>query len=107
MTEHLPENMIGERVLGWCDVCRAETKHRVDRVAIGARAGKIGPCLEHGPKVNQRGETKKQERNRELRESVDRQPSLYEFEERAAIKEFCGNMSREEAERQAAEEKKR
>ena len=24
-----------------------------------------------------------------------------EFEERAAIKEFCGNMSREEAERQA------
>lgn len=102
MTEHLPENMIGEHVLGWCDVCRAETKHRVDRVAVGARAGKIGPCLEHGPKVNDRGETKKQERRR----LADQQGTL-EFEERAAIKEFCGNLPREEAERQAREESKK
>lgn len=31
----------------------------------------------------------------------------FEFEERAAIKEFDGNMSREEAERQAREEQEK
>ena len=107
MAEHLPEHMIGEIVPAWCGVCQAETKHRVDRVAVGSHAGKLGPCLEHGAKGNERGESKKQERDRERRELAGQQPSLYEFEERAAIKEFCGNMPREEAERQASEEKKR
>ena len=50
MSEHLPESLIGSEVLSWCRVCKKETRHRVDRVAVGSHAGKAGPCMEHGPK---------------------------------------------------------
>jgi len=50
MSEHLPESLIGSEVPAWCKVCKKETRHRVDRVAVGSHAGKAGPCMEHGPK---------------------------------------------------------
>jgi hypothetical protein len=50
MSEHLPESLIGTEVQSWCRVCGKQTRHRVDRVAVGSHAGKAGPCLEHGAK---------------------------------------------------------
>ncbi len=50
MSEHLQESLIGSEVLAWCKKCGRETRHRVDRVAVGSHAGKAGPCMEHGPK---------------------------------------------------------
>jgi len=47
MTEHLSESSIGQEVTTWCNKCKRDTRHRVDRVAVGSHAGKPGPCLEH------------------------------------------------------------
>ena len=68
MSEHLTEAAIGQIVQTWCSVCKKLTRHRIDRVAVDSHAGKPGPCLEHGPKVNTRGESKKQEATRIKRE---------------------------------------
>jgi len=51
MPAHFPESVIGEKTLAWCRVCNRMTDHRIDRVAVDARAGKIGPCLEHTGKT--------------------------------------------------------
>jgi hypothetical protein len=47
MTEHLSGSAIGSEVTAYCSKCKRDTLHRVDRVAVGSRAGKPGPCLEH------------------------------------------------------------
>ncbi len=47
MSEHLTESAIGGEVSAYCAKCKRFTAHRVDRVAVGSRAGKPGPCLEH------------------------------------------------------------
>jgi hypothetical protein len=77
VSEHYPRNMIGETVPAFCQVCQRVTDHRVDPVTIEQKAGKLGPCLEHGPKVNERGENKKQARVREDRERAARNPRLF------------------------------
>ncbi len=51
MSEHFPEATIGLTTLAWCNVCNRMTSHRIYRVALHAHAGKVGPCLEHGPRV--------------------------------------------------------
>ncbi len=69
MSHHFPEHLIGQTALAWCARCSRMTEHRIDRVAVASHAGKVGPCLEHGPKYHL---TKKQiasrrrERQREL-----------------------------------------
>jgi len=40
-------------------------------------AGRRGPCLEHGPKVNARGENKRQEKARHKREERTANPELF------------------------------
>lgn len=77
MSEHLPSTMIGQMVMAYCPVCKRHTKHRVDRVAVGPSAGKIGTCQVPHRKLNSRGETKKQERTRQEQERLRRQPSLF------------------------------
>lgn len=77
MSEHLPECLIGTECVAWCDNCANYTMHRIDRVAVGSHAGKIGPCLEHGPKVNAGGENKKQEHQRLARECEEREGNLF------------------------------
>ena len=72
--QHFTRNTVASEA--WCPRCRKPTMHRVDGV-------KLGPCLE----------------------CIKRAEILHEaFEERAAIKEFCGNMPREMAEREARRE---
>lgn len=77
MAEHLPESLIGEAILARCNVCQRDTKHRVDRLAIDSHAGKIGPCLEHGPKTNASGHTKAQAEKHRRRQEEARQPNLF------------------------------
>lgn len=60
----------------YCKKCKKRTQHRVDGV-------RLGPCLTCIEQLELRHEA---------------------FEERAAIKEFQGNMPREQAEREAREE---
>jgi ribosomal protein L37E len=67
----------------WCNRCGRRTMHRVDGV-------KLGPCLACTEKL----ETQHQEK----------QHQQEDYEERAAIKEFCGNQPREQAEQEAREE---
>jgi hypothetical protein len=50
VSEHFPENAIGEDCSAWCKVCHRLTRHRLDRVAVNSHASKAGPCLEHGAK---------------------------------------------------------
>lgn len=61
----------------YCPKCKRKTQHRVDDRRISTT------CLECLDRLEQQHE---------------------DFEERAAIKEFCGNMPRADAERQAHEE---
>jgi ribosomal protein L44E len=76
MSEHLQEKHIGTEILAWCRVCGKYTRHRVDRVSVDSHAGKIGACLEHRPKTNTQGESKKQEISRLRREKEAREPRL-------------------------------
>lgn len=70
MGEHFTRNTL--ECTAWCNTCQGFTQHRVD-------GGRRGPCLDarHVPKVNARGETKKQERRREEREHQARNPGLF------------------------------
>lgn len=54
----------------YCGTCRRQTKHQVS----GCR---LGPCTEHGPKANGRGESKEQERKRLKREHDQQNPTLF------------------------------
>ena len=74
MAEHYTRNTV--RADAWCAPCGKITPHRIDGV-------KRGPCLICTGKLEQRREA---------------------YEERAAIKEFCGNMTRAQAEQEAKEE---
>lgn len=74
MGEHYTRNTVSAEA--WCLKCGKRTQHRIDGV-------RLGPCLD-------------------CIAELDRQRE--EFEERAAIKEFLGNMPREQAEREAREE---
>ena len=74
MSEHLMENSISLETLAWCNHCQRSTRHRVDRVAIGAHAGKPGPCLEHhAPEF-----TRAQERRLEKKRAEEMQPALFD-----------------------------
>jgi ribosomal protein L44E len=73
MSEHLPETLIGQTLLAYCDVCEKNTNHRVDRVAVGSHAGKIGPCLENHVALL----TKRQEKTRQQLANAQRQPGLF------------------------------
>lgn len=77
MSEHLPENLIGSQIQAPCSTCNRHTWHRVDRVAVGSHAGKIGPCLEHGPKGDAAGRNKKQANQLRRRQQQQRQPNLF------------------------------
>jgi hypothetical protein len=48
MPEHFTASQIGLQTSAWCSKCSRMTLHRIDRVATGSHAGKIGPCMEHG-----------------------------------------------------------
>jgi len=50
MSHHFTETAIGLYTLAYCPKCGRMTNHRVDRVAVGSHAGKVGPCMEHGTK---------------------------------------------------------
>ena len=78
MPHHFTKNTVEAE--WWCNPCNQRTMHRID-------GGRLGPCLNCIAKL---------ERQRLIKQEA--------FEERAAIMEFCGNMTREEAERQAREE---
>ncbi len=66
MSEHFPENAIGEDCVTWCNVCKGFTRHRLDRVAVNSHAAKAGPCLEHGPRVElTKTQTKRRESQRQ------------------------------------------
>ncbi len=83
MSEHYTANTL--EVTHWCNVCQRSTRHRVDArdIAITTSpkqlriAGRRGPCLEHGPKVNARGENKRQEKARHKREERTANPELF------------------------------
>ncbi len=66
MSEHFPQNAIGDDSVTWCNTCKRLTRHRLDRVAVTTHAAKAGPCLEHGPRTQltkaqqQRPEKRKQ-----------------------------------------------
>jgi sRNA-binding protein len=77
MTEHLTRAHLGHTVQWWCTVCQRETKHRVDAVSTSNPAGHISSCLEHGPKANAQGESKKQETARKQRERREQQAELF------------------------------
>ena len=57
--------------LAWCTSCGHETRHNVS-------GGRLGHCLEHGPKANERGENKTQQQCREKRERESKNPRLFE-----------------------------
>ncbi len=77
MAEHFTHAHVGHETTWWCPVCQRETRHRVDAVSTTNPAGHLGPCLEHGPKVNQFGESKRQEKARRAREALTRQCALF------------------------------
>ena len=78
MSCHLPRTLIGETLIAWCNVCSKDTKHRVDAVDASHTAGKIGPCVEHGPKTKDpTGRSQRQVKQAEQREAAQRQPSLF------------------------------
>jgi hypothetical protein len=64
MSEH--ETLATESRLKWCNKCSRLTKH----IVSGRR---VGRCLECGPV----GESQKQKRNREKRETEARNPKLF------------------------------
>ncbi|HXN50382.1 MAG TPA: hypothetical protein VN943_00495 [Candidatus Acidoferrum sp.] len=84
MSEHYTAGTI--EVTHWCNVCRRPTQHRVDPRDVTATvhgghvrvAGILGPCLEHGPKVNAQGESKRQETARKKRDREAANPPLFE-----------------------------
>ena len=76
-TEHLTAAQEHQIVQTWCNVCKKKTKRIAYRVSVDSRAMKPGPCLEHGPKVNDRGESAKQEKARIKREHDKQNPSLF------------------------------
>lgn len=80
MPHHYTKNTITAQE--WCTRCNRYTDHRIDR-------GRRGPCLECMDR-----------RELTTEELIEREA----FEERAAIKQYCGNMPRLEAEQQAREE---
>jgi len=66
MSEHYPENAIGQDCVTWCQVCKRFTRHRLDRVAVASHAAKAGPCLEHGARVElTKAQTKRRESQRQ------------------------------------------
>jgi len=69
MSEHLRESMIGELITCWCPICKADTPHRVDRVAIGSHAGKKGQCQNA-----HRGYLTKEQETRRWKEKQQRLP---------------------------------
>jgi hypothetical protein len=75
MSQHYPESLIGETDETWCATCGRMTKHLI--VRHSEHAGRLGHCLEHGPKVNERGESKSQEKRREQREQEEKNPKLF------------------------------
>jgi len=77
VTEHLKSSIVGETIQSWCNVCHRQTEDRVYAVSTTNSAGKPGPCLEHGPKVNAQGETKRQELARKKREQDTANPPLF------------------------------
>ena len=56
--------------LAYCNTCRRITKHAVS-------GGRLAHCLEHGPKVNARGESKVQTRRREAKEKAKQNLTLF------------------------------
>ena len=54
----------------YCNSCRRITKHAVS-------GGRLAHCLEHGPKVNARGESKAQTKRREATEKAKQNPTLF------------------------------
>lgn len=81
MAQHYTRDTV--QAEAWCGPCNKRTPHLVNDRRLGA-------CLVCVGKLNKQ------------HDSLQMQHELYE--ERAAIKEFCGNMSREQAEREAHEE---
>lgn len=73
MSEHFPENAIGDDCTAWCNKCGRLTRHRLDRVAVTSHASKAGPCLEHGAPAL----TKAQARRRAEAAQQQQQPSLF------------------------------
>lgn len=59
-----------EETFYWCKTCGRTTVHRVNNC-------RLQHCLEHGPKVNERGENKKQQQQREQRERDQQNPKLF------------------------------
>ena len=68
MPEHFTRNTL--ECTAWCNVCQSWTQHRVD-------GGRRGPCLNSHAKVNEPGESKKQEAARIAREKQQQNPSLF------------------------------
>jgi len=56
--------------VAWCAHCGRETLHAVS-------GGHQAHCLEHGPKLNARGETKAQQERREKAERDRQNPTLF------------------------------
>ena len=74
MPQHYTRSTVS--AAAWCPACQKQTQHRIDD-------RRIGPCLQCVKQL-------------EIRRD--------EYEERAGIKEFCGNMPRVQAEQEAREE---
>ena len=73
MSEHYSSNMVGEIILAFCNTCGRNSDHQIFRVSVDNPAGKLGPCMEHGPK----GPSQKQLRDRERRERESAQRDLF------------------------------
>jgi hypothetical protein len=77
MSEHLSEQSIGQETLAWCNSCNRPTRRDVFRVAIGSKAGKPGPCKEHGASWL----SKDQQKRRAETENARRNPTLFRGDE--------------------------
>jgi hypothetical protein len=69
MPAHFTESQIGLHTLAWCPTYGRLTNHRIDRVAVGSHAGKVGPCTEHGPKhelTQEQKQRREKQRQKEL-----------------------------------------
>lgn len=83
MAEHYTRATIA--VSAWCPTCRKRTEHQVG----GHRKGS---CLECLARLNREHDERRADPRWEL------------YEERAAIKEYCANLPREQAQREALAE---
>jgi hypothetical protein len=76
MSEHYTRNTL--EVTAWCKPCSRNTQHRVD-------AGRLGPCLEHGPKVDANGLSKTQAKRRAKAAAEHQQQELFAAQNAAKL----------------------